>query len=62
MDGPFTFDELKSLDINHSTKIWYKELKEWTEIADTPVFQLIFGNCKESTETQDAPVSHTEIP
>lgn len=62
MDGPFTFDELKSLDTNPSTKIWYKELKEWTEIASTPVFQLIFDNCKESTETQDAPVSHTEIP
>ena len=41
MHGPFTIEELKTLEITPKTKIWYKDLKEWTAASETPVFPLI---------------------
>lgn len=30
--GPFTFEELKEIELNRSTLIWFKEMTEWTEL------------------------------
>lgn len=32
--GPFTIDELKNIELNKSTLIWYKELEDWTELQN----------------------------
>lgn len=59
MHGPFTLDELKSAQITPSTKIWYKDLKEWTAIENTPTATLLFPEsgiaAEPKEETSPAP-------
>lgn len=52
MHGPFTFEELKSLEIGPTTKIWYKDLKEWTAISSTPLYTSLFPESVNTSEMQ----------
>ena len=35
-DGPYSVDELKSLDITPGTLVWNKDLKTWTPAGEVP--------------------------
>ena len=41
--GPFTLEELKALNINETTKIWYKGLNNWTIAKDTDLATELFA-------------------
>lgn len=40
--GPFSLEDLKSHDIAPTTKIWYRELEEWTKAEDTALADVLF--------------------
>ncbi len=40
--GPFSLDELKTLDITPQTKIWFKEIADWTPVGETEVAGQLF--------------------
>ncbi len=62
--GPFSLDELKTLGITPQTKIWFKDIADWTPAGDTSVAELLFPH--ESVEEsatnvhEDAPDAESE--
>jgi len=40
--GPFTIDELKNIELNKSTLIWFKELDDWTELHNIEELKFLF--------------------
>ena len=40
--GPYTLEELQAQDITPKTKVWFKDLEEWTPAADIPALRFLF--------------------
>jgi len=59
--GPFTFDELKGLNISKSTSIWYEGLENWTTAGHLEELKEIFKNTT-PPPFEKAPVSPPPIP
>ncbi len=60
--GPFSLNELKTLDITPQTKIWFKDIADWTPVGETEVAELLFpAEPEEKVATSsDADVSTAE--
>jgi len=53
--GPYTLEELQAQDITPKTKVWFKDLEEWTPAADIPALRFLF-------EEQTPPLHTTTTP
>lgn len=42
--GPFSKEELKNLELSKSTLVWFRELKDWTEIQDIEELKSLIEN------------------
>jgi len=42
--GPFTLEELKEQSIKRDTRVWNKDMKDWTRAGDLPELHSIFEN------------------
>ena len=40
--GPFSLEELKNHNLSPTTKIWFRELDEWTKVEDTALAEVLF--------------------
>lgn len=53
--GPFTLEELKNLQINKNTLVWYEGMDEWKHAVDlvefAPFFTVVTPSKKQSTTT-----------
>ena len=42
--GPFSVEELKEKSIKRETRVWMKDLKDWTKAGDLPELSQLFEN------------------
>lgn len=42
--GPFSIEELKNIDLNKSTLVWFKELEDWTELQNVEELNTLIKN------------------
>lgn len=53
--GPYNLEELQAQAITPKTKVWFKDLEEWTPAADIPALRFLF----EGSEQTAQPEHHT---
>jgi hypothetical protein len=59
--GPFTFDQLKGLNISKSTSLWYEGLENWTTAGNVDELKVLFNNTA-PPPFEKPPVSPPPIP
>lgn len=64
--GPFTLEELKNLQINKNTLVWYEGMDDWKHAVDlvefAPFFTVVTPSKKQSTTTPKKDTTKMEQP